>query len=74
MNRSKIFYALIGAFALLIAGVYTIDSNSQEASVFSMPDFQGTTNVTEATQKPVGTLQQFNDAIVDIVFHYQKDF
>lgn len=66
MNRSKIFYALIGAFALLIAGVYTIDSNSQEASVFSMPDFQGTTDVTEATQKPVGTLQQFNDAIVDI--------
>lgn len=66
MKRKNYLYTLLVALLVVIAGIYAIDSNSQTASVFSMPDFSGNTEVTSAEKKPVGTLREFNDAIVDI--------
>ncbi len=66
MKRKNYLYTLAAALIVVIAGVYAIDSNSQTASVVNMPDFTGNTEVTAAEKKPVGTLREFNDAIVDI--------
>lgn len=67
MKRSKnfIFTAVI-ALAIVVAGMYAVDSNSQEASVFSMPDLSSSTDVPKASEQPVTTLQELNDAIVEV--------
>lgn len=65
MKRTKILYPLV-ALILMVTAVYAIDYNSDQASVLSLPEFSGTTNVAPADKKPVGTLREFNDAIVDI--------
>lgn len=67
MKRSRNFiYTAVIALVIVLAGMYALDSNSQKASVFSVPDFRGTTDVPASDDQPVGTLKQFNDAIVEI--------
>lgn len=65
MKRSKILYTFL-ALVMVATAVYAIDYNANKASVLSLPNFSGTTNVASADEKPVGTLREFNDAIVDI--------
>jgi len=66
MKRSKLFYSLITVLIIAAAGFYTIDTDSKEASVFSMPDFTGTTDVTPSEQQSAGTLAELNNALVEI--------
>jgi serine protease Do len=66
MKRKNYLYTLAAVLIVVIAGVYAIDSNSQMASVVNLPDFTGNTEVSSAEKKPVATLSEFNDAIVDI--------
>ncbi|MDZ7717050.1 MAG: Do family serine endopeptidase [Balneolaceae bacterium] len=57
---------LIAAVAVLLIGFYSIDLYPEKASVFSLPDLPSTSSVESAEKQPVKTLQDFNDAIVDI--------
>jgi serine protease Do len=52
--------------AVLLLGFYTLDLESEEASVFTMPDFTSTTEVPQSNNQNAPTLQDFNDAIVNI--------
>ncbi|MBN2731885.1 MAG: Do family serine endopeptidase [Balneolaceae bacterium] len=65
MKRSKFIYPLI-ALAVFLTAAFAVDFDSNKASMASLPDFSGTTEVASADKKPVGTLREFNDAIVDI--------
>ena len=57
---------LIAAVAVLLIGFYSIDLYPDKASVFSLPDFPTDSSIESAEKQPVKTLQDFNDAIVDI--------
>ncbi|SMO55450.1 Do family serine endopeptidase [Fodinibius sediminis] len=61
--RSYLFLALV---AVLLLGFYTIDFESEQASVFAMPDFNPTTDVQDSGQQTAPSLKDFNDAIVNI--------
>ncbi|MDZ7773238.1 MAG: Do family serine endopeptidase [Balneolaceae bacterium] len=63
LKKSHIFTALL---AVLLVGFYTFEFSSGEASLIQMPDFVSNTDISPASQKPVGTLADFNDAIVDV--------
>ncbi|GAA5522863.1 Do family serine endopeptidase [Aliifodinibius salicampi] len=52
--------------AVLLLGFYTLDLESEKASVFTMPDFSSTTEVPQSNNQNAPTLQDFNDAIVNI--------
>lgn len=65
MKRTKILYSLV-ALIVMVTAVYAIDLKSNQAAVFSLPDLSENTEVTSADKKPVGTLREFNDAIVDV--------
>lgn len=66
MKRFNPTYFLVAALAVLLVGFYSIDINSNEASVTSLPDFSSNKQVEPAEQKPVNTLKDLNDAIVNI--------
>lgn len=66
MKQSRLAYAFLGVAAFLVVGFYSIDLQPDHASVASMPDFTPTSNVEKAEEKPAPTLQEFNDAIVDV--------
>ncbi len=53
--------------AVLLLGFYTLDLESEEATVFTMPDFSSTTEVSQSDTQNAPTLKDFNDAIVNIV-------
>lgn len=67
MKQTKSILALFAVAALLVVGFFAIDGNSQEASMISMPDFTATTEVPSADRQPAASLQQLNDAIVEII-------
>lgn len=52
--------------AVLLLGFFTIDFKSKEASIVPLPDFNTTTNVPESSKQNAPSLQDFNDAIVNI--------
>lgn len=52
--------------AVLLLGFYTLDLESEEATVFTMPDFSSTTEVPQSNSQNAPTLKDFNDAIVNI--------
>ncbi|SHE63328.1 serine protease Do [Fodinibius roseus] len=66
MKNIRSSYLLWALVAILLVGFYTIDLDSGQASVFTMPDFSPTTEVEKADQQSVPTLKDFNDAIVNI--------
>ena len=66
MKRINPTYFLVAALAVLLVGFYSIDTNSNEAGVASLPDFTSTTEVEPADEQPVNTLKDLNDAIVNI--------
>lgn len=66
MKRFNSTYLLIAALAVLLVGFYSVDINSNEAHVASLPDFTSTTEVEPSDKQPVKTLKDFNDAIVNI--------
>ncbi len=66
MKRINPTYFLVAALAVLLVGFYSIDTNSNEAGVASLPDFTTTTEVEPADKQPVNTLKDLNDAIVNI--------
>lgn len=66
MERRNYLYPIIAALIVVVVGVYAIDSNSQEASFAGMGDFSGTTDIPEASEQSAPSLQQFNEAIVEI--------
>lgn len=59
-------YLLAVVAAFLLIGFYTIDFQSNQASVFTVPEFSGTTDIKQAENQPAPSLQDFNDAIVNI--------
>lgn len=58
-------YILAAVAAFLLIGFYTIDFQSEQASVFALPEFNATTDLAQEDQ-PAPVLEQFNDAIVNI--------
>lgn len=66
MKRFNSTYFLVAALAVLLVGFYSVDINSNEANVASLPDFSATTEVEPSDKQPVKTLKDFNDAIVNI--------
>lgn len=63
-SNKSLFVVLI--LALVLAGFYAIDFNSRQASVIALPGFSGTTEVKPSDEQPVNTLEDLNDAIVNI--------
>src|SRR5699024_3447302 len=67
MKRLKSFYSLAALLIVVTFGIYACSSNqAKEASMFSIPNFSGSTNIKPAKKKPVSTLKDLNDALVDI--------
>lgn len=72
MQRVRSSYILWALVAVMLVGLYTVDLQSNQASVFSLPDFSNSTNVEklEKSEKsknaPNQTISELNDAIVDI--------
>lgn len=67
MKRLNSIHALLAALFIFLVGFYAADLDSPDkATVFSLPDFTATTDIKPANQQPVQTLQEFNDAIVNI--------
>lgn len=66
MKRLNSTYLLVAALAVLLVGFYSVDINSNEATIASLPDFSATTEVEPSDKQPVKTLKDFNDAIVNI--------
>ncbi|NGP75556.1 DegQ family serine endoprotease [Balneolaceae bacterium YR4-1] len=66
MKRFNPTYLLFAILAVLLVGFYTIDTDTNEASLASLPDFTATSEVKPAEEKPVNTLKDLNDAIVNI--------
>jgi len=61
LNKNLI---IIGVLAVILVGFYTIDFNSDQASVITLPDFN--TEVKAAEDTPINSLKDLNDAIVEI--------
>ncbi len=71
MDKMKISIAAMFAVVFLFVGMhYATDNGSNSASMFRLPDF----NTTEATanETPITTLEDFNNAIVDIADRTSK--
>lgn len=68
MKQLNSIHALLAALAVLLIGFYAVDlpSSNDKASVFNLPDFTATTDVEPSDQQQVNTLQDLNDAIVNI--------
>lgn len=66
MKNVRPTHFLWALVAVLLVGFYTIDFESEQASMFTMPDFAPTTDVEQSQQQSVPTLRDLNDAIVDI--------
>src|SRR5699024_10791207 len=66
MKNVRYSYLLWILAAVLLVGFYTIDFKSEQASVFTMPDFTPTTEVENAAQQTAPSLKDLNDAIVNI--------
>lgn len=66
MKRTLSTTLLVVITAVLLVGFYTIDFNSEKASVFSLPKLEGTTDVPASQDQPLNSLKDFNDAIVKI--------
>ncbi|HEX6983362.1 MAG TPA: Do family serine endopeptidase [Balneolaceae bacterium] len=60
-------YLLWAVVAVLLVGFYTLDFESSRASIFSVSSLTGTTDVEEAENVAAPTLEEFNNAIVEIV-------
>lgn len=68
MQRIRSSYLLWAFVAVLVVGFYTVDMQSNQASVISLPDFSEDSiekSESESVQ-PSETLSKFNDAIVEI--------
>lgn len=76
MQRNRSSYFLMAFVAVLLIGFYTVDLQSNQASVFSFPDLSSektadtvekTTDAIEKNNRaPSETLREINNAIVDI--------
>jgi len=70
MKRFRSSYVLWAFMAVLVIGYYTVDLQSQQASIFSLPDFStSTSSKTEADNvenPPNNTITELNNSIVDI--------
>ena len=66
MKKFRSTYLLWIVAGVLLVGFFTVDLESKQASIFSMPDFSATTDVQQSEQKTAPSLQDFNNAIVNI--------
>jgi serine protease Do len=66
MKRNNSTYILIALLAVLLVGFYSVDIDTGETSIASLPDFTSTTEVDPADKQPVNTLKDLNDAFVNI--------
>lgn len=72
MKRVRSSYVLWAFMAVLVIGFYTVDLQSQQASIFSLPDFPSSSDSkpkvqTESTETPpTQTIAKLNNAIVNI--------
>ncbi|MCW9707107.1 Do family serine endopeptidase [Fodinibius salsisoli] len=66
MKRFRLTHLLGIVAAVVLLGFLTVDFDSKQASVLPTPDFTATTEVPKSEQKASPTLQDFNDAIVNI--------
>ncbi len=67
MKHLRSFYTLLALLIIVSVGISACSSNdAKEASMFSLPDFSSTNNIKPANQKPVSSLQDLNDALVNI--------
>lgn len=63
MKRIRSSNLLWAFLAVLIVGLYTVDMQTNKASMFSLPDF---TTAEKAEEPPSKTIGELNDAIVEI--------
>lgn len=66
MKHSRSVYAVAALLVALVVGFYSVDQQSDNASVVTLPDFSPSTDIEKSENKPAPTLDEFNDAIVDV--------
>lgn len=70
MKGSRSTYALWAIIAVLAVGLFTVDLQSNQASIVSLPDFSASSSVETETESeanpPNATIADLNNAIVDI--------
>src|SRR6056297_3560639 len=63
IRSSNLLWAFV---AVLVVGFYTIDLQTNNASVLSLPAFSSDQDVEQSERPPSKTIGELNDAIVDI--------
>jgi serine protease Do len=66
MKKFRLPHLLWVLVGVVLLGFLTVNFESNQASVLPTPDFTATTDVPNSEQKAAPTLQDFNDAIVNI--------
>lgn len=66
MKRFRSTHVLWAFVAVLVVGFYTVDFQSNQASIFSLPDFSSVDKVEKSESAPSSTISELNDAIVNI--------
>lgn len=66
MNKTRSSYVLWALAAVLLFGLYSVDSHSDKASILSLPSFTSSTETVTANAEPDPTIKQLNDAIVKV--------
>ncbi len=66
MKRIRSSYVLWAFAAVLIVGLSTVNFQSNQASVFSLPNFSSNANVEESASAPQKTITDLNNAMVNI--------
>ncbi len=67
MKRQNRSYLLIAVAVVVIAGFLTVDFNANEAGLISLPDFTAVEDETTASEVPINTLADINEALTEIV-------
>ncbi|MDZ7680775.1 MAG: Do family serine endopeptidase [Fodinibius sp.] len=68
MKQFRSSYVLSAFAAVLIVGIFSVDLQSNQAAVFSLPDFSSDTKVktTKSATAPSKTISELNNAMVNI--------
>ncbi len=66
MKKINSTYVLLAVLAVLLVGFYSVDIDSNQASITSLPDIASATDIKPSDEQPINNLQDLNKAIVNI--------
>lgn len=64
--RSSFGFGALALVTVLLFGLYSVDSQSNQASVFNLPEFSENNAIEQSETQPSPTLKELNDAIVGV--------